>query len=72
MSKEFNRKVGEVLQRIRKEKRLTQQQVADRIGRERSAYGYYETGRTAVDIETFKKICEALNTDPYAILRELL
>lgn len=72
MSKEFNRQLGKILKQKRIEAKLTQQQVADTIGRERSAYTYYETGRSAVDIETFKAICEAIHADPYAILREIL
>ena len=72
MSKEFNRKIGKMLKEKRTKKRMTQQQVADRLGITRSAYGYYETGRTAVDIETFKAICQILYIDPYEFLREIL
>lgn len=72
MSKEFNRKIGKMLKEKRMKKRMTQQQVADRLGISRPAYCYYETGRTAVDIETFKSICQILYIDPYEFLREIL
>ncbi len=44
------------LKKMRKECALTQQQVADALGLERSTYTYYETGKTDPSIATLQKI----------------
>ena len=41
----------ETIRRLRKERRLTQQQVADYLGVDRSTYAYYESGRTKINID---------------------
>jgi len=46
------------LKEIRRENKLTQQQIADYLGITQSAYAYYETGRSMIDIETLKKLAD--------------
>lgn len=58
------------LKEIRKKCALTQQQVADALGVERSTYTYYETGKTDPSISTLQKImvlfdCEFDEIYPY-------
>ena len=50
--------VNKRLKLLRKQNKLSQIQVADAIGVERSAYCSYETGRRNVSIETLLKIVE--------------
>jgi len=40
-----------IIRKLRKERNLTQQQVADYLGIDRSTYAYYESGRTRINID---------------------
>jgi len=46
----------EVIRALRKERGLTQQQVADYLNVDRSTYAYYESGRSKVSIDTVVKL----------------
>lgn len=52
----------EHLIQIRKSKKLRQQDVADRIGVQRSTYGKYETGDSEPDLKMLKKLAEFFGT----------
>lgn len=55
---------------LRKEKSMTQQEVADAINIARATYAQYEIGRREPDYETLKKIAHLLNcTTDYLIGR---
>lgn len=47
---------------------LTQQDVADLLGLERSSYTYYETGKTTPDIETLVRLSKIFHIDFYDLL----
>ena len=49
-------KLGEVLRYYRDRSNLTQQQVSDLIGINRTTYTYYETGKTEPSIDTLHKL----------------
>ena len=49
------------LKKLRKECALTQQQVSEALGLERSTYTYYETGKTDPSIATLQKIMILFN-----------
>ena len=51
---------GEILKERRKELKLTQQQLADRIGKERSYVSHIERGETDMQLSSFFKISSAL------------
>jgi len=51
---------GEVLKDRRKELKITQQQLADRIGKERSYIAYIEQGKTDMQLSTFLNLANAL------------
>ncbi|MDR2950133.1 MAG: helix-turn-helix domain-containing protein [Prevotella sp.] len=51
---------GEVLKDRRKELKLTQQELADKIGKERSYIAHIEKGETDMQISSFVRIAEAL------------
>ena len=45
-----------IIRALRKEKGLTQQQVADHLQIDRSTYAYYESGRTRLNIDIIVKL----------------
>lgn len=62
---EFNAKAisfyyGELIKETRKEKHLTQQQLADQIGKERAYIAKIEQGKTDLQISNFTQIINAL------------
>jgi len=48
----------EIIRALRKERGLTQQQLADHLGIERSTYAYYESGRTKLNIDVVVKLAQ--------------
>jgi len=46
----------DALRKLRKEKGLTQQQVADYLNLDRSTYAYYESGRTKASVDVIVKL----------------
>jgi transcriptional regulator with XRE-family HTH domain len=57
------RVLGQNIRRIRKENRLTQEDVADKARLNSSYYGRIERGEINVTIETLAAIAHALNVD---------
>ncbi len=53
--------IGENLRKLRKSHGLTQQNIADVLGLERTAYTCYELDNTNPSIETMKKLCDIYN-----------
>lgn len=56
--------VGAAIRDRRKELKISQQAVADKIGITRGAYSQYETGKNAISMEVWFKIADALDLDP--------
>ena len=50
---------------------LTQQDVANRLGRLQSFVSKYERGERRLDVVEFVSICRALEVDPCGIVREI-
>jgi len=48
--------MNEIIRNLRKERHLTQQQVADYLGLDRSTYAYYESGRSRLNIDIVVKL----------------
>jgi transcriptional regulator with XRE-family HTH domain len=57
---------------LRKSKNLTQAEVAERLGRPQSFVAKYEGGERRLDVVEFIEVAQALETDPCAMLRDLL
>jgi len=57
----------EIIRKLRKERGLTQQQVADYMQIDRSTYAYYESGRTRINIDVVVKLAHFYRI-PYAAL----
>lgn len=56
----------------RKRAGLTQQDVADRLGRPQSFVAKYEGGERRLDVLEFVSIAKALGADPLKLLKELV
>jgi transcriptional regulator with XRE-family HTH domain len=64
-------KLRELLVAARKKAGLTQQDVADRLGRPQSFVAKYEGGERRLDVVEFLQVAAAVNSDPTRILRAL-
>ena len=62
-------KIGKFLADVRKEKGLTQQELAKIVGVTDRAISNWENGRRMPDISLFKVLCEALDIS-LSLLRE--
>lgn len=60
----------EKLRSYRKEAGLTQQQVADALSMNRSAYAYYETGKSSPKLNVLKDLSNLYNTTVDELLEE--
>jgi transcriptional regulator with XRE-family HTH domain len=65
-------KLRELLIAARKKAGLTQQEVADRLGRPQSFVAKYEGGERRLDVVEFVHVAEALESDPARMLRALV
>ena len=63
-----NEKTGALIARIRKEKELTQKQLADMIGVSNATISKWETGKGFPDISLLEPLSEALNVSVSEIL----
>ena len=64
-------KLRELLIAARKKAGLTQQDVADALGRPQSFVAKYEGGERRLDVVEFLQLAEVLGADPRRILRAL-
>src|SRR3546814_12600304 len=61
-----------LLAEVRKARKLTQSDVAERLDRPQSLAAKYEGGERRLDVVEFVEVAEALETDPCALLSNLL
>lgn len=61
-----------VMIKARRKKLLTQQELADRLGKPQSFVSKYEGGERRLDVIEFLAISQAIEVDPVALLRSLL
>ena len=64
--------VGAALAAARRRARLTQQELARRVGKPQSFVSEYERGQRRVDIIEFILITRTLDTDPLSVLAEIV
>ena len=60
--------ISQILKACRQKAGITQAQFAETIGVKRSAYAYYESGRTKPKFETLKTIAKVYNLDLNTLL----
>lgn len=63
-----NKEIGHRLRKAREAKRLTQKEVADKIGIHNSTIGKYELGEREPDFDTVKELSEIYEVSPDWIL----
>lgn len=63
-----NKEIGHRMRRAREDKRLTQKEVADRIGIHNSTIGKYELGEREPDFETVMKLAKVYEVSPVWLL----
>lgn len=63
--------IGAVLQRLRKEKGLSQEVLSGLAGLDRTHYSKIERGLRSPTIDTVFKIAHALNIPPHELIREI-
>lgn len=68
MSKQHNTTTGKKLRACRERCGLSQRQVAEALGLERTTYTYYESGRTEPNLTTLVKIAQIFCVDVSALL----
>lgn len=59
--------IGENIKKYRKQKKMTQPELAAMIGKSESSIRKYENGSVTPDIETIQNIANSLNTDIYSL-----
>jgi cyanate lyase len=64
-------KLRELLVAARKKAGLTQQEVADTLGRPQSFVAKYEGGERRLDVVEFLHVAEALGSDPARMVRAI-
>ncbi|AKG36140.1 helix-turn-helix domain-containing protein [Paenibacillus durus] len=52
------------LRKLREEKKFTQEYMANKLGITRVGYGYYESGKRGVDLDTVNKLGQILDVHP--------
>lgn len=71
MNREFDKKVGLIIKEKRREKRLTQLQLSEKLGIAKSTLACYETGVRSMDLDTFFEICHILGIKANDVQRQL-
>jgi len=66
------KRLQELLLRVRKERKLSQWDVAKKLGRPQSFVSKYESGERLLDVIEFIAVARAMGVDPNDILSELL
>lgn len=61
-------KIGSNLKTLRKNRKITQEELAEILGITRAAVSIYERGLANPTLETFVKICEVLECSPNTLL----
>ncbi|KAF1708652.1 transcriptional regulator [Pseudoxanthomonas sacheonensis] len=60
-----------VLVQARKDAGLTQQQLADKLGRPQSFVSKTENGERRIDVVEFLELCRLVGADPHNVLRRI-
>lgn len=67
--KNINVIIGKTIRKIRKERRITQEELAEYSGIHEKHIGRIEAGKHSVSIDSLQKLAEGLNTSVAEILR---
>jgi len=65
-------KLGQIIRNKRKEMKMSQTELATRVGTTKQCIYYYEKGTRGLTLSLFFKICKTLDLDPNDIQKEVL
>lgn len=65
-----NKTIGMLMRKHRKEKKMTIQQVADKMGKAKNTVSLLELGKTGIEIETLQKYCDIIGYDWIDLIKE--
>lgn len=69
--KNYNAKIGAYLAKERKAKKISQQQLADRLGVSKTAVHYWETGKRTIYADQMLEYCEQIGIDPQELVKSV-
>lgn len=69
--KNYNKKIGAYLAKERRAKKISQQQLADRLGVSKTAVHYWETGKRTIFADQMLEYCETIGIDPQDLIRSV-
>lgn len=61
----------EILKKLRAQKKVTQLQLADLLGRPQSFVSKYECGERRLDVLEFIQVCNALDESPSVVIQQI-
>lgn len=70
--KNYNKKIGAYLAKERKAKKISQQQLADRLGVTKTAIHYWETGKRTIYADQMLEYCEEIGIDPQKLIKAVV
>lgn len=70
--KNYNKKIGAYLAKERKAKKITQQQLAEKLGVTKTAVSYWETGKRTIYADHMLVYCDAIGIDPQDLIEGVL
>lgn len=70
--KERNNYFGQALKEIRQEKKLTQEEVSEKVGMSQKMWSSYEIGKSRPNLDTIIVIARGLEIDPLDVVRRSL
>ena len=63
--------IGSAIREARKQRKMTQQEVADRLGIKRSLYSQYERGACSITLKTWIELARLLDLDMNIVMEAL-
>lgn len=69
---DFYEKIGMELMLLRKSQKITQSEMSKKLNKTTACISKYESGKIAIDLNTFCQYCTALQLDPKVILNRCL
>lgn len=71
MTKKVYIELGEYFRLKRAKHRMSQEELAGKIGEKRATYGSWESGRSEMPLNVIKKLCQYFGIDWIDLLREM-